>query len=79
MTRPTDEFIRRFLIHVLPMGFHRIRHYGLVAQPGCDCAQELAAAIERQGRSGALQQQELRLGEGERTRDYAASISRCRH
>jgi hypothetical protein len=23
-----DEFIRRFLIHVLPEGFHRIRHYG---------------------------------------------------
>ena len=28
---PTDEFIRRFLIHVLPHGFHRIRHYGLFA------------------------------------------------
>jgi hypothetical protein len=27
----TDEFIRRFLIHVLPRGFHRIRHYGLFA------------------------------------------------
>jgi hypothetical protein len=26
-----DEFIRRFLIHVLPDGFHRIRHYGLFA------------------------------------------------
>ena len=26
-----DEFIRRFLIHVLPSGFHRIRHYGLFA------------------------------------------------
>jgi Putative transposase/Transposase zinc-binding domain len=31
MTLPTHEFIRRFLIHVLPKGFHRIRHYGLVA------------------------------------------------
>jgi hypothetical protein len=27
----TDEFIRRFLIHILPDGFHRIRHYGLLA------------------------------------------------
>ena len=27
----TDEFIRRFLLHVLPAGFHRIRHYGLLA------------------------------------------------
>jgi hypothetical protein len=31
MTLATDEFIRRFLIHVLPHGFHRIRHYGLLA------------------------------------------------
>jgi hypothetical protein len=31
MTLASDEFIRRFLIHVLPLGFHRIRHYGLFA------------------------------------------------
>ena len=31
MTLSTDAFIRRFLMHVLPMGFHRIRHYGLFA------------------------------------------------
>jgi hypothetical protein len=31
MTLATSEFIRRFLIHVLPQGFHRIRHYGLLA------------------------------------------------
>ena len=31
MTLATDEFIRRFLMHVLPKGFHRIRHYGLFA------------------------------------------------
>ena len=31
MTLTTAEFIRRFLIHVLPQGFHRIRHYGLLA------------------------------------------------
>lgn len=31
MTIAADEFIRRFLIHVLPHGFHRIRHYGLLA------------------------------------------------
>jgi hypothetical protein len=32
MTLATGEFIRRFLIHVLPKGFHRIRHYGLLAK-----------------------------------------------
>jgi hypothetical protein len=31
MTLAIDEFIRRFLVHVLPDGFHRIRHYGLFA------------------------------------------------
>ncbi len=31
MTLAIPEFIRRFLIHVLPAGFHRIRHYGLFA------------------------------------------------
>jgi hypothetical protein len=31
VTLATGEFIRRFLMHVLPKGFHRIRHYGLLA------------------------------------------------
>jgi hypothetical protein len=34
MTLSADEFIRRFLLHVLPKGFHRIRHYGLLASAG---------------------------------------------
>ena len=47
MTLAADEFIRRFLLHVLPRGFHRIRHYGLLAgasrQGGLDRARELLA------------------------------------
>ena len=35
MTLSADEFIRRFLLHVLPKGFHRIRHYGLLARASC--------------------------------------------
>ena len=31
---PADEFIRRFLYHVLPSGYHRIRHYGFLSN-GC--------------------------------------------
>jgi hypothetical protein len=31
MTLPVDEFLRRFLLHVLPPGFVRIRHFGLMA------------------------------------------------
>ncbi len=50
MTLATDEFIRRFLLHVLPKGFHRIRHYGLLATAACKAnvarARELIAAPE---------------------------------
>jgi hypothetical protein len=35
MTLTTDEFIRRFLIHMLPAGFQRIRYYGLLASGMC--------------------------------------------
>jgi hypothetical protein len=52
MTLATDEFIRRFLIHVLPRGFHRIRHYGLLAKTaGADniaLARELLATPKLQ-------------------------------
>jgi len=33
MTLTAEEFMRRFLLHVLPTGFHRLRHYGLLANP----------------------------------------------
>ncbi|WFU61876.1 IS91 family transposase [Bradyrhizobium brasilense] len=44
MTLATFEFIRRFLIHVLPKGLHRIRHYGLLARG--PCADNIARARE---------------------------------
>jgi hypothetical protein len=48
MTLAPDEFIRRFLLHVLPKAFHRIRHYGLLASATCKAniarARELIAA-----------------------------------
>src|SRR5437016_11394662 len=34
ITLSAEEFMRRFLLHVLPGGFHRIRHYGLIANAG---------------------------------------------
>ena len=42
MTLEVAEFIRRFLLHVLPKGFHRIRHYGLLA--GTTKAETIAKA-----------------------------------
>ena len=48
MTLDPGEFMRRFLLHVLPKGFHRIRHYGLLASAGRKAniarARELLAA-----------------------------------
>jgi Putative transposase/Transposase zinc-binding domain len=47
MTLASDEFIRRFLIHVLPSGFHRIRHYGRFANG--ERAENLARARQLLG------------------------------
>jgi hypothetical protein len=51
MTLAAHEFIRRFLLHVLPKGFHRIRHYGLFANGDRAAnfarARELLAAAPR--------------------------------
>jgi hypothetical protein len=53
MTLATGEFIRRFLIHVLPKGLHRIRHYGLFAKGSCADniarARQLLAVSNSQG------------------------------
>jgi Putative transposase/Transposase zinc-binding domain len=57
MTLATNEFIRRFLIHVLPKGFHRIRHYGLFAKGSCAdniaLARELLAVAKPEGQPTA--------------------------
>jgi hypothetical protein len=49
MTLATHEFIRRFLLHVLPRGFHRIRHYGLLASS----ARKATLALARELLNGA--------------------------
>jgi hypothetical protein len=45
MTVATDAFIHRFLLHVLPRGFHRIRHYGLLASSARKTSLERARAL----------------------------------
>ena len=45
MTLTAEEFMRRFLLHVLPTGFHRIRHYGLLANPTRKKNIEVAQAL----------------------------------
>ena len=50
MSLATDEFIRRFLIHILPSGFHRIRHFGLFANhhriKNLQCIRRLLGEVE---------------------------------
>ena len=45
MTLSPQEFMRRFLLHVLPGGFHRIRHYGLLANGSRKASLTLARAL----------------------------------
>ena len=51
VTLPTQEFIRRFLLHVLPNGFVKIRHYGLMASSNAttklEAARNLLADLEQ--------------------------------
>jgi hypothetical protein len=55
MTLDADEFVRRFLIHVLPNGFHRIRHYGLFANGGRIENIARASAAQRSGATECAQ------------------------
>ena len=74
MTLATHEFIRRFLIHVLPKGFHRIRHYGLLANGNRAAniarARELLAVPSR-----SEQPEHVRSRSARRTARAAASMS----
>ena len=45
MTLSPQEFMRRFLLHVLPTGFHRIRHYGLLANGARTASLAIARAL----------------------------------
>jgi hypothetical protein len=65
MTLSTHEFIRRFLMHVLPGGFHRIRHYGMLASgrraANIAPARELLAVPVRSEQQDASEADEPRM------------------
>jgi Putative transposase/Transposase zinc-binding domain len=71
MTLAAGEFMRRFLLHVLPRGFHRIRHYGLLANAGR--RHNLAVARE------LLQQPAPQPAECKDATASAAPVFVCRH
>ena len=54
MTLAPDEFMRRFLLHVLPGGFHRIRHYGLLANGSRKASLALARTLLGQPREAPI-------------------------
>ncbi len=59
MTLDVGEFIRRFLIHVLPKGFHRIRHYGLFASG--NRAETIARARELLGLAAPVAEEAVEI------------------
>ncbi len=68
MTLSCDEFIRRFLLHVLPTGFHRIRHYGLLANGSRRASLALATqAVARACSSAQEDSSEDQAGTGSPT------------
>src|SRR5258708_18463765 len=60
MTLDAGKFIRRFLIHVLPKGFHRIRHYGLFAS--ANRAETIAQARQLLGLAAPAAEEAAEIG-----------------
>lgn len=76
MTLSVDEFMRRFLLHVLPCGFHRIRHFGLIANNGREARLGLARQLLGVVRAAI----EAKVTEVEETAvDSARPILLCTH
>src|SRR5258708_40012774 len=59
MTPDVGEFIRRFLTHVLPKGFHRIRHYGLFAS--ANRAETIARARQLLGLAAPVAEEKVEI------------------
>jgi hypothetical protein len=75
MSLSPAEFLRRFLLHVLPTGFHRIRHYGLLAEgPRAPDLDALRALIAAQAGAPAAPLD----GEGEAAPPDATTLPACR-
>src|SRR5690606_40620615 len=74
MTLTAEEFMRRFLLHVLPCGFHRIRHYGLLANARRKCNLATARTLLHQPAPAVARSGEAPIGTG-----HSQPTFRCRH
>jgi hypothetical protein len=77
MTLDAPEFIRRFLRHVLPSGFHRIRHYGLLSN--ASHKQDIARVRELLGVQGSQEQTQHAEEPSKTQAEGAAPTFICRH
>ena len=75
MTLTAHEFIRRFLMHVLPKGFHRIRHYGLFANG--NRAANIARARELLGVAARVEPEEHKAAAPDEPRLRPCPCPRC--
>jgi hypothetical protein len=74
MSLSSAEFMRRFLLHVLPGGFHRIRHYGLLANARRRSNLATARTLLHQPAPAVAHSSEAPTGTG-----HAQPTFRCRH
>jgi hypothetical protein len=74
MSLSSAEFMRRFLLHVLPGGFHRIRHYGLLANARRKCNLATARTLLHQPAPAVAHSSAVPTGTG-----HAQPTFRCRH
>ena len=74
MSLSSAEFMRRFLLHVLPGGFHRIRHYGLLANARRRCNLATARTLLHQPAPAVAHSSEAPTGTG-----HTQPTFRCRH
>ena len=74
MSLSSAEFMRRFLLHVLPGGFHRIRHYGLLANARRKSNLATARTLLHQPAPAVAHSSEAPTGTG-----HAQPTFRCRH
>jgi hypothetical protein len=74
MSLSSAEFMRRFLLHVLPGGFHRIRHYGLLANARRKCNLATARTLLHQPAPAVAYSSEVPTGTG-----HTQPTFRCRH
>jgi hypothetical protein len=74
MSLSSAEFMRRFLLHVLPGGFHRIRHYGLLANARRKCNLATARTLLHQPAPAVAHSSEAPTGTA-----HTQPTFRCRH